>query len=76
METFSYQIFNEHSFLALSPPKTLKIKELFEIDQPELYSNIYGRLSNRESTSLKNMNWTFVIKNLINIDIGFRKFDF
>lgn len=66
METFSYLIFKDHSLLVLSPPTTFKLIAIFEIYQPEFFSDVYGRMSNThkpESTSLDNMSWTFVTKN-------------
>ena len=47
MESFSYQIFNAHSFLVLTPPKTFEIIGIFfGMYQSELYSNVCGRMSN------------------------------
>lgn len=47
------------SVLAQFLPKIFKITGTFEMYQSKLYFNAYGIES--ESTSLKNMNWTFVI---------------
>lgn len=47
MEAFSSQIFIEYSFLILSSPKNIQNDRNLKIYQPERYSYVYGRVSNR-----------------------------
>lgn len=68
MGTFSFQIFKEYTFPCLLP-KLSKAKTKTKANLGLVKCLI-------DSTSLKTMNWVFVIKNGTNNDIGFETFQF